>query len=70
MKIVKDKPEFKPVSIILESQDELNWAYELFGSIHGSGRVRDFADGVYFGLQDIAQDDDEVKVFQNSLSLK
>lgn len=51
MKIVKTQEEFKPVSIVLESQDEVNWVYELFGSVFGQGKIRDFTDSVYYGLK-------------------
>ena len=67
MKIVKHQPEFKPVSITLESQDEVNWVYELFGNIGGGGRVRKFVDDIYYGLEDIAQDSN---VFDKSVVIQ
>lgn len=67
MKIVKTQEEFKPVSIVLESQDEVNWVYELFGSVGGQGKIRDFTDSVYYGLQKIA--DEDVKALKGSVEI-
>lgn len=69
MKIVKTQQEFKPINIVLESQDEVNWVYELFGSVAGVGAVRKFVDSVYYGLEDIANDDEDVKVFKGSVEI-
>ena len=56
MKIVKTLEEFKPVSIVLESQTEVDWMYDLLGSIGGKGKARDFFDSVYYGLESEAKE--------------
>ena len=66
MKIVKQG--FQPVSVVLESQDEVNWLYELFGRVGGGGEVRKFVDSVYYGLEDVASDDSNV--FENVVQIK
>lgn len=68
MKIVKTEPKFEPVSIVLETQDEVNWVYELFGQVGGGGKVREFVDSVYYGLEGIG--DDESSVFENVIQIK
>lgn len=51
MKIVKTPEEFKPVSIVLESQKEVDWIYDLLGSIGGAGEARKFFDSIYYELE-------------------
>lgn len=51
MKIVKTPEEFKPVSIVLESQKEVDWIYDLLGSIGGTGEARKFFDSIYHELE-------------------
>lgn len=70
MKIVKHKPEFHPVTITLETQNEVNWMYELFGSVAGNGIVRQFTDSIYYGLEELADDSDAAKVFFNTVEIK
>ena len=72
MKIVKVDQEFKPVSIVLESQDEVNWLYELMGKVGGGGPVRKFVDDVYYGLEEIktAGDNDENFRQDHTLQIK
>ena len=68
MKILKTEPKFEPVSIVLETQEEVNWAYQLFGQVGGGGKVREFVDNVYYGLEGIG--DDESSVFENVIQIK
>jgi hypothetical protein len=68
MKIVKTETKFEPVSVVLESQDEVNWLYALFGQVGGGGKVREFVDSVYYGLEDIG--DDEPSVFEGIVQIK
>lgn len=51
MKVVKTNSVFTPVTIILETQEEVNWTTELFGSVGGAGRARSFVDAVYKELE-------------------
>lgn len=70
MKIVKAQPEFKPVSIVLETQDEVNWVHELFGNIGGGGPTRKFVNDIYYRLEDIAQYNEDVKVFEDTFTIQ
>lgn len=38
--------EFNPVSIVLETQDEVNFMYELTRNIAGVGEIRNFFDAI------------------------
>ena len=51
MKVVKTDSLFTPVTIVLETQEEVNWTTELFGSVGGLGRARSFVDAVYKELK-------------------
>jgi hypothetical protein len=70
LKIIKAPEAFKPVSIVLETQEEVNWVYELFGNIGGGGPVRKFVDNVYYGLEGIAQDNEDLKVFESNFTIQ
>lgn len=69
MKIVIEKEAFKPVSIVLESQDEVDWTYELFGSVGGVGLPRKFVDSVYYGLEETAAAINK-EVFKDTITIK
>lgn len=46
MKIERQEATFTPVSIVLESQDEVNWMHELLTIVGGTGEVRQFFDSI------------------------
>lgn len=46
MKVIKQEAAFTPISIVLESQDEVNWMHEMLSRIGGTGEVRQFFDSI------------------------
>jgi hypothetical protein len=60
MKTVKTAEDFKPVSIVLESQKEVDWMYDLTGSVSGVGKVRDFVDSIYYGLEELYKEETDL----------
>lgn len=46
MKVIKQEVAFTPISIVLESQDEVNWMHEMLIRIGGVGEVRQFFDSI------------------------
>lgn len=52
MKVTQIKQEFSPVTITLESKEELDMLFELSASVSGTGKVRDFYDALADNLQD------------------
>lgn len=51
MKIQQQERKFKPVTITLESQEEVDMLLTLTGSLIGEGKMRDFTDSVFNGLR-------------------
>lgn len=47
MKVIKQEAAFTPISIVLESQYEVNWMHELLTRVGGAGEVRQFFDSIY-----------------------
>ena len=53
MKIERNNVEaFKPVSIVLESQDEVNWFHDLLSHVGGVGKERDFFKSISRGIEE------------------
>lgn len=46
MKIEKGKPEFTPIIITLESQQEIDIMWEIMYSVNAGGPAGGFADGI------------------------
>lgn len=46
MKVIKQEAAFTPISIVLESQYEVNLMHELLTIVGGTGEVRKFFDSI------------------------
>lgn len=46
MKVITQEAAFPPISIVLESQDEVNWMHEIVSRVAGVGNVREFFDSI------------------------
>lgn len=51
MKIHKQEATFQPITIVLESQEELDILLHLVGSVSGRGKPRQVTDAIYDGLK-------------------
>lgn len=50
MKVTQGEKPFTPITLTFETKFELDTAVELFGSVSGSGPVREFVDDVFEAL--------------------
>jgi hypothetical protein len=69
MKVTRKEtpPVFIPVTITLESQEEVDYLCSLVGNVHGAGKVRQFVDNVYSELKVHAEGRD---LFTNTIGCK
>lgn len=56
MKVTVTKPEFNPISITLESEDELTYMLALVGSVSGMTAGRKFTSKIYDTLLPLSKD--------------
>lgn len=72
MKIERQEATFTPVSIVLESQDEVNWMHEIVARVAGFGNVREFFDSIEKELGVVSEiwESDYDQVFNRDASVE
>jgi hypothetical protein len=71
MQVISGKKEFTPVTITLESQEEVDVLYAMAGSVKGIGRTRQITNIMYALLEDFVVDDaSTLELFEGQLSAK
>lgn len=65
IKISQNDSSFKPITITLENQNEVNWLAEVSSHIGGTGEGRKFFDQIYYALEKYS--DNEENSFNGSV---
>lgn len=71
MKIERKEASFQPITITLESQEEVDVISSVFGKIGGRGKVRtEIIDKLYYAIESHATPNSDDRYFEGELFLK